>query len=56
MPLKEKCNALQDIACFNVSYSYKTGARKIPFAPWDGKSKEFRSRGYDCNTTADEGA
>lgn len=56
MPLKEKCNALQDIAVLDCPIPINLGFRKIPFAPWDEKAKEFRSRGYDCNTTDDEGA
>ena len=55
-PIQEKCNPAQDIAFLKCPVPLKLGLRKIPFAPWDSKSKEFRSRGYDCNTTEDEGA
>ena len=40
----------------SLDLSMKLGLKRIPFAHWDGKSKEFRSRGYDCSTTDDEGA
>jgi WD40 repeat protein len=56
VPLQEKCNLAQDIAFLKCPIPIKLEHRRIPFKPWDGSSKEFRSRGYDCNTTEDEGA
>jgi WD40 repeat protein len=56
MPLMEKCFRDKDIAFLECPIPIKLELRRIPFKPWDGNSKEFRSRGYDCNTIADEGA
>ena len=56
VPIKEKCRAHQDIAFLKSPIPNKLGLRRIPFDSWDGKSEEFVSRGYDCNTTEIEGA
>ncbi len=55
-PISEKCNNLQDYAFLSCPAPIKLGLRRILFAPWDEESKEFRSRGYDCNTEESEGA
>ena len=55
-PLHEKCNEAQDIAFLKCPLPIRLENRRIPFEPWDEASKEFRSRGYDCNTTEEEGA
>jgi len=56
-PSKEKCHPPpQDIAFLQCPVSLKLVREEIPILPWDGNPCEFRSRGYDCNTTADDGS
>jgi len=56
VPINEKCSEPQDIAFLNCPIPISLSLNRIPFAPWNGKSKEFLSRGYDINNSAIEGA
>jgi WD40 repeat protein len=54
---KEKCRPpSQDMAFLRCPFPLKLADGEIRFLPWNGKTCEFQSRGYDCNTTSDEGA
>jgi len=55
-PVESKCSAIKDFAVLSCNASKKPGHGRISFARWDGKSKEFLTRGYDRNTTDADGS
>jgi len=55
-PIGERCSAAQDLAFLSCPVPVGLEAKRVPFKRWDGRHKEFFTRGYDCNTSEDEGA
>ena len=55
-PIEERCGAAQDFAFLSPLVPIRLEAKSVPFKRWDGRHKEFFTRGYDCNTSEDEGA
>jgi len=55
-PIGERCSAAQDLAFLSCPVPVGLEAKRVPFKRWDGRHKEFFTRGYDCNTSEGEGA
>lgn len=55
-PIEERCSASQDFAFLSSPVPIGLEAKRVAFKHWDGRHKEFFTRGYDCNTSEEEGA